>query len=123
MKYDPNDAEVKEFIRTTQLTNYSLIARMLNITFGPNRAWPVAMIRAERASLVRSGRRSEFLGNVGLMAFILDQMDLMTLDALVAKGQATFARFPSRSQLHRMIQNLREEADQVASGATGQENP
>lgn len=117
MRYDPNDADVKEFIRTTRLTTYSLISEVLEATYGRERAWPVVMIRAERAQLVRLGRRDRYSDKVPIMAFLRDHMDLTSLDDLVTQGKATFGHFPSRSQVYRMIQNLRVEAIQAA-GAT-----
>lgn len=117
MAIDPEDAEIRAFIRVTNLPTYSLIAKVLVATFGPDRAWPVTLIRKERALHVRYGRRVRYTDNPAVMAFIRDHMDLASLDDLMTKGRAIFVGgFPSRSHLHRIISNLRTEAGEEVDG-------
>lgn len=117
MRPDPDDAEVLAFVLDSDLPTYSLIAKMIDAKFGPDRAWPIALIRAVRTIKVRPGPRHQFQDNPVLAAFIAERADLATLDALLEQGRAMFGRdgFPSRSQLHRLIQEGRVEARLAAA--------
>jgi len=123
MQPDPNDAEVKAFILTTTLETYTGIARLLVIQFGRDRAWPEAMIRAERALSPRFGL-SRYRDDPAVLAFILDRMGLMPLDKLMSQAEAAFeGRFPSRSQTHRIVSDLRQEAIEGAGATVTRKRP
>ncbi len=123
MRYDPNDAEVKAFIRTTRLSTYSEIINALVERFGPDRAWPLALIQAERAKIVQSGRRSRYASDEHVMAFLRERMDLSTLDEIVSQGLARLGRFPSRTATHRMVQKLRRETNADAGASVTRKSP
>lgn len=123
MRPDPDDAEVKAFILTTTLQSYTGIARMLVTLFGRDRAWPVAMIRAERALSPRFGLY-RYRDDPTVLAFILDRMGLMPLDKLMSQAEAAFeGRFPSRSQTHRIVSDLRQEAIEGAGATIPRKHP
>lgn len=123
MQPDPDDEEIRAFVMNSCLPTHSLIAKTVEVTFGRERAWPVALIRAVRATIVRAGRRDRYKEDKPVLAFIADRADIATLDSLLAQGRATFGaeRFPSRSHLHRMIAESRVEARLEAAAMLGRD--
>jgi hypothetical protein len=120
---DPNDTEIRDFVLASDQPTYSLIAKMVLVEFGPSRAWPVALIRAVRSLKVRPGPRHQYCDDPALAAFIADRADLVALDTLLEQGRARFGKdgFPSRSQLHRLVLESRQEAVREARAITGQQ--
>ena len=104
---NPDDAEVKAAIRFSDSRTVSGIVEELQARFGPERAWSPEMVRCELATHLRRRYREPEYGNVpGLQAFIADLAYLHPLDEIVRLGRVRFAPqpFPSRSQVHRIIQ-------------------
>jgi len=63
------------------------------------------------------GRQETFERDQALMAFIADRADLLTVDQLLGRVAQAFgsARTPSRSQLFRLVQRVRDDARAAAS--------
>lgn len=116
---DPDDPEIRDFVLASPLPTYTDIAAEVVRRFG-DRAWPVEMIRAAKAAVPRD-RRSRFRRDPAVMAYIADHADLIQLDRILDGGRTQFGhhRFPSRSQLHRLISEMRPQASQAHSGSMG----
>lgn len=125
MKHDPEDQDVLNFVMTCPATSWSTIAKLCEVEFGRDRAWPVSLIKTVRGRIQAMERKeSPYRRDRAVMALINDRMDLIPLDALLREGKATFpGRFPSRSALHRLITDLRCEALVEAQCLTGRANP
>jgi hypothetical protein len=113
---DRNDPEIRAFVALSRAGSYSEMAADCLARFGAERAWPAALLAEVRREVrpPRPGTRSPAGEDSEVMAFIEDRADLVALDALVSAGRARFgrSRFPSRSALHRLIQQIREGAPQ-----------
>lgn len=123
MRPDPDDTEIRAYVLASGLPTARLIARAVEATFGPERAWPVALVRTIRADAIRPGRRDRYQDNPAILAFIADHAEQCTLNELLESGRAIFGEkgFPSRSHLHRIVSESRTEARIEATLICGRE--
>lgn len=112
MPADRNDREVRRFVAGKPAETFSGIAEAIAAKFGAERAWPAELVSEVWRELhpPRTGPRNRYAEDREMMTFIADRADLVTLDELRAAGLAKFGRkaFPSRSQLYRLVLEVRE---------------
>lgn len=107
------DPAVRAFIRRSKAPEtFTHLAADLRARFGLDLSPEAASYLWRELRRPQSGRTSAFERNARLMAFIADRADLMTTDALLARLRQEFAAHitPSRSQLFRLVQKVRESA-------------
>ncbi len=124
MRYDPNDAEVRDFIMSCPETSWSVISKLCELRFGRGRAWPISLIKTVRRRVVKERGGSPFAADADVMQLIAERHDLKTQVAILAEGKARFGkRFPGKSALCRLIAKLRLDALEEAQAVAGRENP
>lgn len=101
-----SDPGILSYIRTCGHRSNSLIQKMIRELFGVDHT--IEEVRHASAAFRRSGKKSMADANPSIMAFIIDHMDRMTFQELADEGARTYGAFPSKSQVHRIVQRLRE---------------
>lgn len=108
-----DEAGARHFVRSSPPPEtFTYLAMVLRTQFG------LDLTPEQAAHLWRSVRQPKpgpapaFERDEPLMSFIADRADLVTINQLLALVRQTFglARAPSRSQLHRLIQRVRDKA-------------
>lgn len=108
------DPAILAYIRTCGLRSHGAIKLGIARTFGVDHS--DEEVRHAVALARRPGKKPMTATIPNMEIFIMDRMDLLTLDEIVEEGRATFGAFPSRSQVHRLIEKRRTE-DQKRSEA------
>jgi hypothetical protein len=118
MPIDRNDPEVRAFIAATGASTFTALAQAVadkfQVEMGASLVDLVKAVFLEVNPPTTS--RSHYERDLEVMAFIADRHDLVTLEKIRRLGVAKFGvtRFPSHSQLHRLVRRLRRAA--VAAG-------
>lgn len=113
MRRDDDGKALRRFIRESQAPeSFTHLAAELRARFGLDISPEAAADLWRSIRMPRPGRLARYERNEALMRFIADRADLVSLDKLLAKVAQAFGshQTPSRSQLFRLVQQVREAA-------------